>query len=130
MRELDGYGRNFNTINGLIVEMNKLLSSGNYDSRDKSTLQGAINYLNDIILKFEALTPGDFPIVDYFGRLHGGRAVTDEWIDVKFDPNTDDPKMIVTHEHNPVNKDNTSEDVNGNGDTFTYPTYTFDKMGH
>ena len=130
MRELKGFGRNFNTINGLIVEMNKLLSGGNYDSRDKSTLQGAINYLNDIILKFEALTPGDFPIVDYFGRLHGGRAVTDEWIDVKFDPNTDDPKMIVTHEHNPVNKDNTSEDVNGNGDTFTYPTYTFDKMGH
>ena len=62
--------------------------------------------------------------------MHGGRAVTDEWIDVKFDPNVDDPKMIVTHEHNPVNKDNTSEDVNGNGDTFTYPTYTFDKMGH
>jgi hypothetical protein len=38
MRELNGFGRNYNTINGLIVEINKLLSSGNYDSRDKSTL--------------------------------------------------------------------------------------------
>jgi hypothetical protein len=132
MKELKSYGRNYNTMNGLILEMNRLIASDKPTTRDRDTLQGSINYLNDIIFKVDSLTPGDFPIIDYFGRLHGAIAVTDEWINIQFDPNVLQPRMIVTHEYNPVTKANTERNMNTTGDPseITWPIYTFDTTGH
>ena len=130
MKELKGFGRNTNTINGLIVELNRLMGVDKPDSRDRSTLQGAINYLNDVAIKIDTLTPGKFPVIDHYGRLNSGDVVTDEWIDIKFDPNVDAPRMIVTHEYNPIPVNNTQHDMNGNGDTVSWPIYEYDDMGH
>lgn len=132
MKELEGFARSFNTLNGLILEMNRLIKADDYSTRDRNTLQGAINYLNDIIAKFDVLMPGDFPVVDYFGRLHGAHAETDKWIDVKIDPNIISPKMIITHEYNPISKENESINMNdtAKASTIEIPIYTFDETGH
>jgi hypothetical protein len=130
MKELKGFGRDYNTINGLIVQLNRMIAADNYDTRDRSTLQGAINYLNDMIANFDSLTPGDIPIIDDYGRLHGGEVLGDKWVNIDINRNVEKPTLTITHKYNPVPRDNTSEDVNGKGDTFTYPTYTFDEMGH
>jgi hypothetical protein len=143
MKKLNGYGRSYNTINGLILELNRKLATDKPDTRDRNTLQGAINYLNDVAAKIHSLTPGELPLVDSYGRIHGGIVETDEWIDVKIDPNVEQPRMIVTHEHNPSDITNSSRDLNGDktddapelfnvgdSDTITFPTYKFDDMGH
>lgn len=130
MKELKGFGRDYNTINGLIVQLNRMIAADNYDTRDRSTLQGAINYLNDMIANFDSLTPGDIPIIDDYGRLHGGEVLGDKWVNIDINRNVEKPTLTITHKYNPVPRNNTSEDVNGKGDTFTYPTYTFDETGH
>ena len=130
MKELKGFGRDYNTINGLIVQLNRMIAADNYDTRDRSTLQGAINYLNDMIANFDSLTPGDIPIIDDYGRLHGGEVLGDKWVNIDINRNVEKPTLTITHKYNPVPRNNTSEDVNEKGDTFTYPTYTFDEMGH
>ena len=132
MKELEGFGRSFNTINGLILELNRLVAADNYTTRDRNTLQGAINYLNDIIVKLDALTPGDFPVVDYFGRLHGAVAETDNWIDVAVDPNVINPKLIITHEYNPIEIEDDKIDLNETAgeSNIELPLYAFDEKGH
>lgn len=71
-RELKDFGNILNTINGLIVKINQKLLSGNLLTRDQQTVQGAINTLNDIIDKFNILIPGEFTMVDTYGRVHSG----------------------------------------------------------
>ena len=135
MKELKGFGRDYNTINGLIVQLNKLISADNYDTRDRSTLQGAINYLNDMINNFDSLTPGDIPIIDDYGRLHGGKVLGDDWTNIDINRNVEEPTLTITHTYNPVEKSDTTSDVNTASTTakknkLTWDTYTFDEMGH
>ena len=136
MKELKGFGRNTNTLNGLIVDLNRLMATDKPDTRDRSTVQGAINYLNDTAIKIHTLTPGEFPVIDHYGRLNSGEMDLDDWIDVKFDPNVDEPRMIIRHIFNPDDIENTQRDLNiveeGQevDDTITFPTYKFDDMGH
>ncbi len=68
-KELEGFGRNLNTIHGLIIEINRLLNSNNRYTRDNLTVQGCINLMNDIINTFGTLTPGELLIVDEYGRI-------------------------------------------------------------
>lgn len=67
---LDHFARQLNTIHGLILQVNKMLEIDNFDTRDRNTVQGCINTVNDIINKFEILKPNDFLIVDDYGRVH------------------------------------------------------------
>lgn len=71
-RELKDFGNVLNTINGLIVKINQKLADGDMITRDQRTVQGAINTLNDIIAKFSILIPGEFAMVDTYGRVHSG----------------------------------------------------------
>lgn len=71
-RELKDFGNVLNTINGLIVRINQKLADGDMITRDQRTVQGAINTLNDIIAKFSILIPGEFAMVDTYGRVHSG----------------------------------------------------------
>lgn len=136
MKELKGFARNTNTLNGLIIDLNRLMATDKPDTRDRSTVQGAINYLNDTAIKIHTLTPGEFPVIDHYGRLNSGEMDLDDWIDVKFDPNVDEPRMIIRHIFNPDDIENTQRDLNiieeGKeiDDTITFPTYKFDDMGH
>ena len=47
-----------------------MLEINNFDTRDRETLQGCINVVNDIINKFELLEPNNFLIVDNYGRAN------------------------------------------------------------
>ena len=72
-KELPGFARELNTIHGLILKINQLLLSGDTDTRDQATVQGAINKLNDIIYKISSLIPQQLVIVDSYGKIHSAR---------------------------------------------------------
>lgn len=70
MIELFGFSRTLNTINGLIVQINKLLESEDTHVRNPRTVQGAINLLQDYLTHLDELNPRQICIVDSYGRLH------------------------------------------------------------
>jgi hypothetical protein len=69
---LDGFAKYLNTLHGLILEINKKLLFGDKLTRDVSTVQGAINKLNDIINGFAEMLPSNILMIDALGRVHGG----------------------------------------------------------
>lgn len=48
-KELQGFGRDYNTIHGLILRINNKLNDDNINSQDINTVQGAINRLNSLL---------------------------------------------------------------------------------
>lgn len=69
-RILEGFARNLNTLHGLILKINQVLLSNDKLTRDKRTVQGVINQLNDMIAQFGKLIPGQLALVDNYGRFH------------------------------------------------------------
>ena len=67
---LVNFGRGLNTIHGLILQMNKMLEIDNFNTRERTTLQGCINVINDAINKFDKLIPNNFAIIDDYGRVN------------------------------------------------------------
>ena len=55
-----------------------MLLADDHLTRDNTTVQGAINTLNDIIAKFDTLTPSEFVMVDRYGRIHSGDFSTEQ----------------------------------------------------
>jgi hypothetical protein len=51
-KKLDEFARKLNTIHGLVLKINQILEIGDKDTRDRSTIAGTLNTLNDIIAKF------------------------------------------------------------------------------
>ena len=43
--EMQGFSRNYNTIHGLLLKLNQLINVGNPQTRDITTIQGALNRL-------------------------------------------------------------------------------------
>ena len=64
------------TLLGQIVEINHLLGRNEPNdesyTRDTSTVQGAINRVNDLAARFDTLTPAEPVMVDAYGRIHSG----------------------------------------------------------
>jgi hypothetical protein len=73
---LKGFDVHFNTLHGLILRLNKWMLQGDTETRDKKTLQGALNALNDLIHRFGAMKPGQLMMVDDTGRMHGTNVST------------------------------------------------------
>lgn len=69
LKELEGFARNFNTIHGLILRLNEIIEGYEEDTRDLTTAKGCINKLNDIIVKFDKLIPGQLLITNEYGQL-------------------------------------------------------------
>lgn len=69
-RVLEGFARNLNTLHGLILKINQVLLPNDKLTRDKRTVQGVINQLNDMINQFGKLIPGQLALVDNYGRFH------------------------------------------------------------
>lgn len=69
-REIIGFADDLSTINGLILQLKYLIESDDSETRDRKTVQGTINVLNDIINIFEDLTPGEFLICDDQGHVN------------------------------------------------------------
>lgn len=76
--EIEGFADNLSTINGLIVSLKNLIESDNSDTRNRKTIQGAINALNDIINCFEDLVPGEFLICDSNGKVNSANWTTEQ----------------------------------------------------
>ena len=72
MMPLIGFGRDLNTINGLILQTNKLLEQRDSKTRELTTIRGSINYINDIIKKFTTIKPNRIMVSDVYGRLTAG----------------------------------------------------------
>lgn len=68
-KELKGFSQDLNTINGLILQLNKMYRFDDELTRDISTVQGMFNTLRDYFVKFDTLTPGNFLAVNEYGQL-------------------------------------------------------------
>ena len=66
------------TIYGLILQIKKLLEVEDSETRDTTTVTGAINALNDIIKVFEDLVPGEFLICDASGHVNSANWTTEQ----------------------------------------------------
>lgn len=76
--ELKGFANDLSTINGLILELRSLIESDDSETRDRNTLQGSVNALNDIIDCFNDLTPGEFLICDNQGKINSANWTTEQ----------------------------------------------------
>lgn len=76
--QIEKFADNFGTINGLILSLRNIIESDNSNTRDKSTVQGTINVLNDIINCFNDLFPGQFLICDSDGKVNSANWTTEQ----------------------------------------------------
>ena len=133
MIPLDGFGSSLNTINGLILNINKLLLQGDYHTRDRNTVQGVINTANDIINRFNHLVPGQLLTTDLYGRVHSTPFANEDnkWININLNSYPDSTFIKIEHKNadtvEPIEKTNIELAF---GDTFTIEDLHFDEKGH
>lgn len=148
-QEIKGFANDLSTINGLILELKNLIESDDSETRNRETVQGTINTLNDIINIFEDLVPGEFLICDANGHVNSANwttrqdysynnvgtsssvlPVTDEnqWIKVDLDENN---RLIsITHQAHKVKDTEHRSDVNGSSDVISLYSPIVDNTGH
>lgn len=130
---LQGFGKELNTINGLILEINKVLSTEDYYTRDRKTVQGCINYINDILNKFEEFEERCILMTDNYGRVHSINPRTDAWLDIDIQGNVDKPDFYIEHMP-PVIEEHDDIKININNDaniqTIELQTSKADEKGH
>ena len=137
-KELD-LGKQLDTLHGQILQFNHIYSDALVDSetRDDDTIVGTLNKLNDIIAKFDNLIPGEFVVVDEYGRIHSAAYTTsqsytsvnygksidgentdsyetteDRWIGIEMDTDYNNPFITITHNFTSVDPTTTSSDKN------------------
>jgi hypothetical protein len=102
-KELKGFARGLNTINGLILKLNQLFKFDDTKTRDRETIQGCLNCLNDLINDFGELNPGEIAVIDEYGRLKSAEIFTkqenetDSWISVTVNDSVADTKITISH---------------------------------
>lgn len=128
-KQLNGFARTLNTINGLILKINNVMKFDDTLTRDNKTVQGCINMINDIIDTIDTLKPNHVIAVNEFGHMTSMATETDKWIDVKINDENND-KIIITHTYNPVADTTNATNINDNGNTINLYTPKVDAMGH
>ena len=146
--EMPEFADNLTTINGLLLELRRVLNTEEAEVRDFNTIQGIKNSLNDIINLFDELIPGQFVIVDKNGNIesanwttaqefnyinYGTNETTDEgikenrWIKVDLDEETN--LISIKHQYNPVDEDlNTATQINLNEDQENLSENSYDNI--
>lgn len=148
--QIERFADNFGTINGLILSLRNIIESDNSNTRDKSTVQGTINVLNDIIDCFNDLFPGEFLICDNQGKVSSANWTTEQtfeydnlgknsskkeasgkenqWIELSVDESASDKQIKVIHklveeEDHKQDDTETKSDKNNKqcGENLTYP---------
>lgn len=66
---LPEFGRNLNTMHGLLLRTNQILENLNPSIRYLDTVAGSMNTLKDIFAKFDILKPHSIVTVDEYGRV-------------------------------------------------------------
>lgn len=134
LEPLDGLADNLNTVLGLILKINAMLEMNDKKTRDTQTVQGCINKINDIIAKFDRIIPGQFTIVDEYGRITSSAWTTaqsdrivnwgknsiqqqdiedeNHWILAQINADAINPKIYWKHSFNPVEDTITESDKN------------------
>jgi hypothetical protein len=129
-KQLNGFARTLNTINGLILKINNIMKFDDTLTRDNKTVQGCINMINDIINTIDALKPNHIIAVNEFGHMTSMAAETDNWIDIKIN-NKNDDKIIVTHEFHPRENSTSNSNINtANNNNINIYTPYVDEKGH
>jgi len=82
---LEGYGKDSNTINGIILNSAKKFEYGNYITRDEETVQGGLNRLKDQLDNFADLDEKQLVMVDGYGRINSCDVESDRWLEVRTD---------------------------------------------
>lgn len=95
--ELKGFARTFNTIHGLILEIRRLLDDAHDHTRNQQTVQGAINTLNDIIAKFNKITPNKLVVTDEYGRYSPAEYKDNTWLSWDVNHNFENPDVELIH---------------------------------
>jgi hypothetical protein len=129
--ELEGYARDKNTLNGLLLETHKLF--GAEDTRDLDTVHGAINSIHDLTNNFATMQAGQNVLVDHYGRLHSGPVRNgNEWININLDDNINNPSLTISHKTVSIEPTTSVASLSNTSAaaTFPVPTYSFDGAGH
>ena len=74
--ELPGFADKISTLHGLLLRLHNYLNEKDDLTRDTTTARGTVNLFNDLIQRFSALVPGQFVIVDDYGRMHSAQHST------------------------------------------------------
>lgn len=132
--ELKGFAKQLNTIHGLILEINKFLKFNDTLTRDRTTVQGCINQINDIINIFGEINPSDTVIINSYGQFAGARYITDDWISISTDGKTlSDPSITINHigpTNNTTQIGETTAKTLKFGDSFKSYNFGIDEKGH
>lgn len=131
--ELKGFARQLNTIHGLILEINKFLKFNDTLTRDRTTVQGCINQINDIINIFSKINPSDAVIVNNYGQFAGARYIANDWINVSVNRSLSDPSITVNHigpTNNTTQIGETTAKTLKFGGSFKSYNFGIDEKGH
>lgn len=131
--ELKGFAKELNTIHGLILEINKFLKFNDTLTRDRTTVQGCINQINDIINAFGKINPSDTVIINSYGQFAGARYITDDWISISTNKSLNDPSITINHigpTNNTTQIGETTAKTLKFGDSFKSYNFGIDEKGH
>lgn len=129
--ELNGFGRHLNTLNGLILQVNKIIENSDYYHRDNDSVQGLLNQLKDLISNIGEMTPEDVIITDNYGRMRGAKLKSNDWIETSVDGNVLSPALNINHKVNEIKTIERARSENLNfGDSINLLSYDYDNAGH
>lgn len=86
-KELPSFGDKLVTLHGMLLALYRHLDKTDDLTRDTTTARGSINQFNDLMHRFSELVPGQFTIVDDYGRMHSAELSTAQ--ELTFDKTTD-----------------------------------------
>ena len=137
LQELKGFARHYNTVHGLVLRLNNILEDNNSLTRDLSNIQGIINKVRDLFVKFDEMRPNEILVTNKLGRITTTGLKGDNWINTEY---SNDSKITITHKYNGEDSGKGNHAVSGEsidktlefGGTFTSPSFSFstDDMGH
>ena len=146
LKDLPDFGSKLATLHGLLLELYKHLNADDL-TRDNTIMRGALNQFNDLIHRFSKLVPGQFVVIDDYGRIHSAELSTAQGltysdgrtqaskenalVTISIDSDFKQPAIKVLHSGANIISDTTSTyDVNDKGDTIDLITSIYDNCGH
>lgn len=76
--ELQGLDNGQSSLNGSLLQFNKITNFNDQDSRDINTIQGTLNHLNDKIYNMQNLQPKHLLYVNDFGQITSSNYTIDD----------------------------------------------------
>ena len=137
--ELKGFSRTLNTVNGLILQLNKYFKFDDKYVRNNTTVQGCLNQLNDIINLTDDLNPGNIIVIDDYGRMSGALLDAkddDGWITSTIETKAKNTSLTLAHTLPNVADENLStvgavdNQTPKFGESASISNFKYDAMGH